>query len=185
MTFPPGKVEARPRARVLYADDEADVREVFAAVFEDDFEITCVATGQEALDALAAREFDVLVSDMRMRPMKGSELLARACEAHPTTQRILLTGFSDHDDLADAVNRGHLFAYVQKPWDNAQLRLVIRRAASQRQLELENRRLTQNLEASNARLRDDVEAVSRSALRPRLLATSEAMQRVMAQVTAV
>ncbi|NVL67781.1 response regulator, partial [Escherichia coli] len=111
---------AERRPRVLYADDEADVREVFAAVCEDDFEVTCVATGQEALDALASREFDVLVTDMRMRPMKGSELLARAYEAHKDAQRILLTGFSDHDDLADAVNNGHLFAYVQKPWDNSQ-----------------------------------------------------------------
>jgi two-component system response regulator HupR/HoxA len=175
------------RPRVLYADDEEDVREVFAAVFEDEFDITCVATGKEALDALASREFDVLVSDMRMRPMKGSELLARAFEKHPDTQRILLTGFSDHDDLADAVNHGHVFAYVQKPWDNSQLRLVMQRAAMLRQLELENRRLTADLKLSNARLRDDVEAVSRSAQgsRGRLLATSAAMQKVIAQVTAV
>ena len=82
---------------------------------------------------------------MRMRPMKGSELLARAYESFPDTQRILLTGFSDHDDLADAVNHGHVFAYVLKPWDNAQLRLVIERAAKLRQLELENRRLTTEL----------------------------------------
>jgi DNA-binding NtrC family response regulator len=193
VTFPDAGPNALPSTqterppRVLYADDEADVREVFAAIFEDDFDITCVATGQEALDALASREFDVLVSDMRMRPMNGSELLAKAYEAHKDAQRILLTGFSDHDDLADAVNRGHLFAYMQKPWDNSQLRLVIRRAAAQRRLELENRRLTNDLKASNARLRDDVEAVSRtaSASRPRLLATSPMMQRVMAQVTAV
>ncbi len=179
------KAERPPR--VLYADDEDDVREVFAAIFEDDFDVTCVATGQEALDALASREFDVLVSDMRMRPMNGSELLAKAYESHKDAQRILLTGFSDHDDLADAVNRGHLFAYMQKPWDNGQLRLVIRRAAAQRRLELENRRLTNELKASNVRLRDDVEAVSRtaSASRPKLLATSPMMQRVMAQVTAV
>ncbi len=197
MTFPDAgpnvlpRVEPEPRSerppRVLYADDEEDVREVFAAIFEDDFEVTCVGTGQEALDALASREFDVLVSDMRMRPMNGSELLAKAYESHKDAQRILLTGFSDHDDLADAVNRGHLFAYMQKPWDNEQLRLVIRRAAAQRRLELENRRLTNDLKVSNVRLRDDVEAVSRtaSASRPKLLATSPMMQRVMAQVTAV
>jgi two-component system response regulator HupR/HoxA len=172
---------------VLYADDEADVREVFAAVFDDDFDVTCVATGQEALAALSSREFDVLVSDMRMRPMKGSELLQRAFEQHPDTQRILLTGFSDHDDLAAAVNHGRVFAYVQKPWDNAQLRLVIRRAALLRQLEIDNRKLATDLKASNMRLRDDVEAVSRTATasRARLLATSPAMQKVIAQVTAV
>ncbi len=180
---PSDKPQARPR--VLYADDEPDVREVFAAVFEDDFDLTCVGTGQEALDALAAREFDVLVTDMRMRPMKGSELLARAFEAHPLTQRILLTGFSDHDDLADAVNNGHVFAYVQKPWDNAQLRLVIKKAVTLRHLEIENRKLTNDLKASNMRLRDDVEAVTRVVSRPRLLASSSAMQKVIAQVSAV
>ena len=105
-------------------------------------DVVCVGTGPEALDALARSEFDVLVSDMRMRPMKGSELLARAYESHRDTQRILLTGFSDHDDLAAAVNHGHVFAYVQKPWDNAQLKLVIRQAAMLRQLEGENRKLT-------------------------------------------
>jgi DNA-binding NtrC family response regulator len=186
VTFPPSAGDKpAPRPRVLYADDEEDVREVFAAVFDDDFDVTCVATGQEALDAMASREFDVLVSDMRMRPMKGSELLTRAFERHPDTQRILLTGFSDHDDLAAAVNHGRVFAYVQKPWDNAQLRLVIRRAATLRQLEIDNRKLATDLKASNVRLRDDVEAVSRSASRPRLLATSPAMQKVISQVTAV
>jgi two-component system response regulator HupR/HoxA len=188
VTLPPdagSQTEKRPR--VLYADDEEDVREVFASIFEEDFDVTCVATGQAALDALASREFDVLVSDMRMRPMNGSELLAKAYAAHKDTQRILLTGFSDHDDLAEAVNNGRLFAYVQKPWDNAQLRLVIRRATTLRRLELENRRLTTDLKASNARLRDDVEAVSRTAQasRPRLLATSPTMVKVMGQVTAV
>ena len=182
---PPPAASAKPR--VLYAADEEDVREVFAAVFADDFDVTCVGTGREALEALATREFDVLVSDMRMRPMKGSELLAHAYESFADTQRILLTGFTDHDDLADAVNHGHVFAYVLKPWDNAQLRLVIHRAAKLRQLEIENRRLTAELKSANVKLRDDVEAVSRtaSASRPRLLAMSPAMQRVMAQVVAV
>jgi two-component system response regulator HupR/HoxA len=136
---------------------------------------------------MSHREFDVLVSDMRMRPMKGSELLQRAFEQHPDTQRILLTGFTDHDDLAAAVNHGRVFAYVLKPWDNAQLRLVIRRAALLRHLEAENRKLTTDLKSSNARLRDDVEAQARTASssRPRLLATSPAMQKVIAQVIAV
>ena len=175
------------KPRVLYVDDEEDVREVFAAVFGDAFEVSCVGSGREALEALAARDYDVLVSDMRMKPMKGSELLARAYESFPDTQRIVLTGFSDHNDLADAVNHGHVFAYVLKPWDNAQLKLVIQRAARLRLLEIENRRLTTELRASNSRLRDDVEAVSRtaSATRPRLLATSPSMQQVMAQVVAV
>jgi two-component system response regulator HupR/HoxA len=176
-------MEGRPR--VLYADDEEDVREVFAAVFADDLDVTCVGGGREALELLGRESFDVLVSDMRMEPMRGSELLARACAAHPSVQRILVTGFSDHDDLARSVNEGHVFAYVQKPWDPEQLKLTIVRAAEQRRLELENKRLLEELKQANARLQGDVEAATRAAPRPKLIVGSPAMARVLEQVIAV
>jgi DNA-binding NtrC family response regulator len=174
------------KLRVLYADDEDDVRDVFAAVFGTDFDVRIVPGGAEALAALAEGPFDVLVSDMRMEPMKGSELLGRAFESHPDVQRILLTGYSDHDDLADAVNRGHVFAYVQKPWDTEQLKLIIEKAGKQRQLELENRRLVRELEAANVELRADVEVHTRTASpKPKLMVTSPAMAKVLDQVVAV
>jgi DNA-binding NtrC family response regulator len=170
---------------VLYVDDEDDVREVFAAVFASDFDVTCAASGPEALDRMGRETFDVLVSDMRMDPMRGSELLARAYEEHPDTQRILLTGFSDHDDLADAVNLGHVFAYAQKPWDADLLRLTMLRACEQRQLELENRKLVYELSLANLKLNDDVEAATRGAPRAKLQVTSPAMAKVLEQVIAV
>jgi len=173
------------RVRVLFADDEEDVRDVFEAVFASDFDVTLAPGGREALAELARSPFDVLVSDMRMEPMRGSELLARACADHPDTQRILLTGFGDFDDLADAVNLGHVFAYVQKPWDTDQLKLTIQRAAEQRRLALENRRLVEELYRANARLRDDVEVVTRQVARPALQIISGAMADVLAQVDAV
>jgi DNA-binding NtrC family response regulator len=174
-----------PRPRVLYVDDEEDVREVFAAVFEGDFDVVTAPGGAEALELLAREACDVLVSDMRMSPMKGAELLARAFDRHRDVPRILLTGFSDHDDLADAVNRGHVWAYVRKPWDAEQLRLTMLRAWEARRLELDNRRLVTELRAANSSLRDDVEAVARRAAGPRLLVTSPAMARVLEQVIAV
>ncbi len=177
------------RLKVLYADDEDDVREVFAAVFGSDFDVTIVASGAAALSAIESSNetaFDVLVSDMRMEPMKGSELLARAFEKFPDVQRILLTGYSDHDDLADAVNLGHVFAYMQKPWDSEQLKLVIERAGKQRRLEIENKRLVKELEVANAELRADVEVVSRTAApKAKLMVTSPAMAKVLEQVIAV
>ena len=176
------------RARVLYADDEEDVREVFAAVFAGDFDVVCAPGGAEALALLKKEQpgFDVLVSDMRMDPMRGSELLAKAYEAYPDVQRILLTGYTDHDDLAAAVNLGHVFAYVQKPWDAEQLKLTIQRAIEARRLELENRRLVGELKQANAKLTDDLESVSRAATpRPRLQVGSPAMARVLEQVIAV
>ena len=175
-----------PKLKVLYADDEDDVREVFAAVFGPDFDVRVVPSGKDALAALGTDNFDVLVSDMRMEPMKGSELLARAFESHPDVQRILLTGYSDHDDLADAVNRGHVFAYAQKPWDSEQLKLTIQKAGALRQLELENRRLVGELKAANAELQQDVEVATRAVPpRPKLMVTSPAMAKVLEQVVAV
>ncbi len=171
--------------RVLYVDDEDDVREVFAAVFGADFDVTTAEGGREALALLSTSPFDVLVSDMRMDPMRGSELLARACAEHPDTQRILLTGFGDIEDLAVAVNEGHVFAYVQKPWDTDQLKLTIQRAAEQRRLALENRRLVEELSRANVRLKDDVEVVTRASPRPRLQIASKAMAEVLEQVDAV
>jgi len=179
-------VVTAPRPRVLYVDDEDDVREVFAAVYEGEFDVATAQNGADAL-ALMAREpgFDVLVSDMRMEPMKGSELLARAYDQFRDVPRILLTGFSDHGDLADAVNLGHVWAYVQKPWDAEQLRLTITRAYESRNLELENKRLVEELRAANRGLRDDVEAVQRTAVRPKLQVSSPAMAKVLEQVIAV
>jgi len=173
------------RPRVLYADDEDDVREVFAAVFESDLDVVAVAGGKEALEALENGQFDVLVTDMRMEPMRGSQLLSIACEKFPDVQRILVTGFSDHDDLARSVNEGHVFAYVQKPWEAEQLKLTIFRAYEARKLEIENKRLMKELRVANQKLEADVEVVIRQAPRPKLMITSPAMAKVLEQVMAV
>jgi two-component system response regulator HupR/HoxA len=178
-------VDAAVRPRVLYVDDEADVREVFEAVFEADFDVVLAGNGADALATLSTQPFDVLVSDMRMEPMKGAELLARAYEAHRDVPRIVLTGYSDHRDLADAVNLAHVWAYVQKPWDTEQLRLTIRRAFEARRLELENRRLVEELRSINRSLHDDVDAAERRLARPKLQVTSSAMAVVLQQVVAV
>jgi DNA-binding NtrC family response regulator len=185
MPAPPPRAPTAARIRVLYVDDEDDVREVFEAVFQGDFDVSTSSNGPDALVRLDRESFDVLVSDMRMDPMRGSELLAKAYEEHPDVQRVLLTGYSDHDDLAAAVNLGRLFAYVQKPWDTDQLKLTIERAADARRLELENRRLLEELQRANERLRGDVEAVSRAVVRPKLQVTSPAMAKVLEQVVAV
>jgi DNA-binding NtrC family response regulator len=174
-----------PTTRVLYVDDESDVREVFAAVFGADFDVRLAENGDEALRMLESGDVDVLVSDMRMDPMRGSELLARAYDRFPDTERVLLTGYSDHDDLADAVNRGHVFAYVQKPWEAEQLKLTIQQANQKRKLTLENRRLVNELQAANAKLEVDVDAAVRAVPKARLIVGSPPMAKVLEQVVAV
>jgi DNA-binding NtrC family response regulator len=83
------------------------------------------------------------------------------------------------------VNLGHVWAYVQKPWDAEQLRLTIQRAFESRRLELENRRLLDELKTANRSLRDDVEVVQRTATHSKLQVSSPAMAKVLDQVIAV
>jgi DNA-binding NtrC family response regulator len=174
------------RVRVLYVDDEEDVRDVFEAVFEGIFDVTTAESGDRALQLLSERPFDVLVSDMRMSPMRGTELLARVYDRHRDVQRILLTAFTSHDDLAAAVNLGHVFACVQKPWEKEHLRLTILRAYDIRRLENENQKLLAELRTANAKLAADVDVATRqSSTRPRLEVYSPRMRQVLEQVGAV
>jgi DNA-binding NtrC family response regulator len=173
----PSQPSLVPKIRVLYVDDDPALREVFAAVFSDQYQVACAATGQEALVLLAERDFDVLVSVLRMRPMRGADLLVAAADAHPDLQRIAIADFSDHDDLGEALARAGLFAYVTKPWEDAQLRLLMGRAARHKQLEIDLRRSVKPV--------IDAEPTSRTFARTRLLTVSRPMQNVLSQIDAV
>ena len=180
------------RPRVLYTDDEGDVREAFATVFGEWFDVSLASGGDAALSELAGGAIDVLVTDLGMEPMRGTELLRRACELYPDVPRVLVSADStggDHADLALAVNQAHVFAYVSKPWDTEQLRLNIRAAATSRQLAQHNRHLVEELRQATVRfpraLEEDVDSVTRAATRPQLHVVSPAMARVLEQVHAV
>ena len=169
------------KPRVLYVDAAEDVREVFAAVFGEDFECICVPEARTAFETLTARQdIDVVVSDAP----------SDAFDAFPDVQRIMLV---DHDAPAHTTLsisgrgsaeggtrdvKGRLFAYLTKPWDRAQLALAIERATKIRRLEQENRRLTGELRSSVGRIR--IEEPTRAPAR--LLASSVPMQKVVAQL---
>lgn len=103
---------------VLYVDDEPINLKVFEANFRNKFRVICCASGAEALAVLASRggEVGVLLSDQRMPGMTGVELLEKARDLAPDTQRMLLTAYSDMQAVMDAVNRGQVSRYFVKPW---------------------------------------------------------------------
>ena len=80
-----------------------------------------------------------MISDQRMPEMTGVEFLARVYERHPNTVRIILTGFADMDATIGAINDGHVYAYVTKPWEPDQLKQVVRRAVEHHRLRLRER----------------------------------------------
>ena len=138
------------RPRILVVDDEEAILETMTFTFEDDYEVLTSASPREAL-ALLEREgpVAVVISDQRMPEMTGVEFLARVFALHATTVRIILTGFADMDAIIRAINDGHVYAYITKPWEPDQLKQVVRRAVDHHALAVENERLVGDLRASN------------------------------------
>lgn len=122
-------VERRKKAKMLVVDDEPDNLDLLYRTFRRDFHVLKAESGIRALEVLAAEgEVAVIISDQRMPEMKGTEFLSKTVPQFPDTVRIILTGFTDIEDLVDAINSGQVYKYITKPWDPNELKAVVQRA---------------------------------------------------------
>ncbi|MGC9525053.1 MAG: response regulator [Limnospira sp.] len=121
----------RPKKpKMLVVDDEPDNLDLLYRTFRRDFSVFKAESGKRALEILAAEgEVAVIISDQRMPEMKGTEFLSKTVPQFPNTVRIILTGFTDIEDLVDAINSGQVYKYITKPWDPNELKTVVQRAA--------------------------------------------------------
>lgn len=121
----------RPKKpKMLVVDDEPDNLDLLYRTFRRDFNVLKAESGIRALELLAAEgEVAVIISDQRMPEMKGTEFLSKTVPQFPNTVRIILTGFTDIEDLVDAINSGQVYKYITKPWDPNELKVVVQRAA--------------------------------------------------------
>lgn len=143
-----------PSATLLLVDDEANILSSLRRLFRPlGYRLLTAESGEEALELLAAEPVDLIVSDMRMPGMNGAQLLAAAAERWPDTVRILLTGYADMSSTIEAINLGRIHRYVSKPWDDNELKLIVRDALDHRRLKLENQRMAQTISAQNEQLR--------------------------------
>ncbi|UXY14425.1 response regulator [Chitiniphilus purpureus] len=134
---------------LLLVDDEANVLAALRrALRRDGYQIHTAGGGQEGLAILAEQPISVIISDQRMPHMTGSEFLEQARQLKPATVRIMLSGFSEVQSLADAINRGAAWKFLFKPWDDEQLRIQIAEAFKLFELEETNRKLTAALQRS-------------------------------------
>jgi PAS domain S-box-containing protein len=131
------------RIKILYVDDEEGNLVAFRAGFRREFDVITAQSGAEALELLERISPHVVVSDQRMPHMTGSDFLAQVRERWPRIVRIMLTGYSDMASVVDAVNRGGIHAYINKPWDEVDLRLRIQQAYEMHALKEERERLVQ------------------------------------------
>jgi len=141
------------RSRILVVDDEEAILETMTYTFEDDYQVLTASSASEALDLLERDgPVSVVISDQRMPEMTGVEFLSKVFEMNPTTTRIILTGFADMDAIIRAINDGHVYAYITKPWEPADLKQVVRRAVDHHALAVENERLMTDLRDANVML---------------------------------
>lgn len=137
---------------VLYVDDEENNLLAFKASFRRVFSVFTALSVKEAKEILSANEIHVLITDQRMPQELGTELLAYAVQDYPDQIRILLTGFSDIDALTDAINRGQIFRYLKKPWNENELKETIESAYKVYELKLKQKVLTTQLQQTNEQL---------------------------------
>lgn len=145
-------MEQANEIHVLYVDDEENNLIAFKASFRRDFKIFTALSADEAKVILKENEIHVLITDQRMPHTLGTELLAQAVLDFPDQIRIMLTGFSDMEALKDAINRGQIYCYLQKPWNDAELKETIQKAYEIYHLKKEKEELTKKLVQTNEQL---------------------------------
>ncbi|NEP02113.1 MAG: response regulator [Symploca sp. SIO2E9] len=121
----------RPRKpKMLVVDDEPDNLDLLYRTFRREFNVLRAESGASALSVLATEgEVAVIISDQRMPEMKGTEFLSKTVPRFPDTMRIILTGFTDVEDLVEAINSGQVYRYITKPWNPNELKGVVQNAA--------------------------------------------------------
>ena len=140
------------KINVLYVDDEENNLNAFKASFRRHFTIFTASSVADANLILNDNEIHVLITDQRMPGTLGTELLAQVVKKYPDQIRILLTGFSDIDAIKDAINRGQIYHYLQKPWNDIELKETIENAYKIYELKQKQEKLNQQLSVVNEQL---------------------------------
>ena len=121
---------AETRYNLLVVDDESDNLDLLYRTFRRDFHVFKANSATQALQVLDTQgEMAVIISDQRMPQINGTEFFSQIVERFPETIRILLTGYTDVEDLVDAINSGKVFKYITKPWNPENLKAVVQQAA--------------------------------------------------------
>jgi class 3 adenylate cyclase len=126
---------------VLYVDDEEQNLITFRAALRKDFNIFTARSAQEAIELMRLQTIAVVLTDQRMPEVTGVQFLERILPEFPDAIRIIVTGYSDMEAIITAVNNGHIFQYISKPWKEQELKMMITNALNLYHVQHENHRL--------------------------------------------
>jgi class 3 adenylate cyclase len=168
-------------AKILYVDDEPGNLTIFEAAFEDDYDVILAESGAKALEILAQAPVDILITDMRMPKMTGAELLEKVIPLYPDTIRMVLTGYTDIESVVQAANQGRVYQFITKPWEDDQVRMLLRTAVEHAELLRQGRELRQQLleqQHKEETIRSIFQRFAPSAVVDKVLRQDEGMERL-------
>lgn len=142
------------RTLLLVDDEEGITASLYRLLRRDGYTILRANSGQEGLDLLVQNKVGVIISDQRMPGMTGVEFLSKVKEMYPDTVRIVLSGYTELNSVTDAINRGAIYKFLTKPWEDDLLRANIEEAFHRYEMKMENARLSDELQDANEELQN-------------------------------
>jgi diguanylate cyclase (GGDEF)-like protein len=146
----------QPKCSLLVVDDEPYILPTLAALLGNDYEVLTASTVDAAQQLFAQRDINIVLTDQKMPARTGIELLEWVKGHSPRTVRLLMTGYAELEDAVEAINRGHVYYYLLKPWRIEELQQVLRNAAEKFLLEQSRDQLLSELKRLNQELEDRV-----------------------------
>lgn len=133
-------------ANILFVDDEESILTTLRRFMRNSqYQCFYANSGKEALEIMENEVIDVVVSDMKMPEMNGEQLLREISAKYPETVRIVLSGFSEDELVMGAINQGHIWGFIHKPWNNTELAQAIDQAVFTQQVIAERALLKRTL----------------------------------------
>lgn len=140
---------------LLFVDDEANILSSLKRLFRPQgYRIFTAESGAQGLEIMARETVDLVISDMRMPEMNGAQFLERVRDKWPDTVRILLTGYAEISATIEAINKGQIYRYISKPWEDNDIILAVKHALQQKTLEREKQRLEELTRKQNEELKE-------------------------------
>ena len=144
--------DSEEKIKILYVDDEVNNLQAFKATFRREYHIFLAESASEARKVLEEETIEIIITDQRMPQETGVEFLESIITKHGDPMRILLTGYTDIQAVIDAINKGQVYHYLTKPWEEDYMRTVVKNAYEVFDLRKRNAQLTKSLLKANDQL---------------------------------
>jgi response regulator RpfG family c-di-GMP phosphodiesterase len=152
-------VNATRKHTLLVIDDEMDVCDSVHDLLRREFRVLKARSAEDGLKLMQDNEIHIIMTDQRMPKVTGVELLTKIYRGHPQAIRMLFTGYADLDSIIQAINQGHIFKFLKKPWQPDELEHAVREAAAEYDRLVAQAELMERLQTELSQLRDRVAAL--------------------------